>query len=110
MALKKTDFQTNKKDATEHYERGAKINGRDVNLRIEVKKNFNKGLFTVKPIANSSLFVDEPTKDKATVKLMSDLMYEAVKDALSWKADWHEANADSDNDNDQMSIDDGLDQ
>lgn len=83
--MKKTDYQIKKGNEKIKFVRGVKINDKDTNLTVEITLNHNKGLYTIAPKITTSEVTDDEVLDKATCKVMADLLYEAMQYCIKWR-------------------------
>jgi hypothetical protein len=107
--MKTTEFQVRPANKKEIYTRSAKINDRDVSINIELVMNELKGTFTILPKLTSQHFTGKAINDKATLKVVADLSYEALKKAHDWQDEWY-ANKQADDANQGKLGDDGFDE
>jgi len=91
MAVKKTDYLIERGTETVQIKRAVKINDKAQNLMIELKLNHKKGLYDISFKWNYDGITGDDKLDKATIKVMGELMIEGRDYCMEWKKTW-EAN------------------
>lgn len=90
--MKKSDYQVKRQNVKIDFVRSAKINNKDQNITIRITLNENKGLYSIQPKITTNMIETSTTNNKALLKVVQDLTYEAVLYCQNWKKEWSEAN------------------
>ena len=95
--MKKSDYVKKEQNQKIAFDRAAKIDGKDQNLRVNLTLNSQKGLFTIDTKIGFNKICDDKTRDTALLQTLAELQYEAVKEGLEWRKNWLKGNKEEDN-------------
>lgn len=93
MALKPKDYTVQRGTEKIQYLRGVEIEREKSNLTVVLSKNNKKGIYTVQAQLTSKQ-ITETAEDKQAVKMLGELMLQAIKDGAQWRDKWHKLNSD----------------
>lgn len=105
MSVKKTDYLIQRGIEKVNIQRAVKINDKSQNLTIELKLNHKKGLYEIAMKWNYDAVTEDDVLDRATIKVMGDLMMEGRNYCIDWREKWLEAQPkENPEDKDQLSM------
>ena len=96
MALKKGDYNLKKGTQKDQLERPVQINDKSMNLTVDYTLNHKKGLYDISLKWNFQAITEDDALDKATVKMLGELMFEARNKCIEWRKDWLKNQPDED--------------
>jgi hypothetical protein len=91
--MKPEDFQIDKGNEIIDFKRGVMINDRSTEIKAVLTLNNKKGIFHIDTKISSGQITGKAALDKATLKLVADLIEEAIKYGMQWRKEWVDNNA-----------------
>ena len=102
---RKKKYNLKRRNANDRIDEMVSINNKQVSFKVDVNKNHNNGTFKIKPTISFHHCSTNPDEHDGFIKMLGDIVSQAMADALKWKKEWE---ADNPTDSNQMSIEDGA--